>query len=142
MYRVRPKTSSDNGHIRRPKNSSVVCLSFSLDESTFYCIHYYFPNLTTLCDVKTIVRIFLPLLYATREEIAYDPTAHRGRFEGELQDVYNSVHLNAEDIPKRIIPLASKIRVYKAIEASGYHDDTLKAVGGGKRSRRRGSILG
>jgi hypothetical protein len=85
-------------------------------------------------DIETFVRVFLSFVYATREEMGYDPTIHRTEGE-ELQYVYEIPTENGTRYFRTIDSLAHrrvlcitgrKTRVWRAVEVKGFEGDAAR----------------
>ncbi|XP_006455072.1 hypothetical protein AGABI2DRAFT_75988, partial [Agaricus bisporus var. bisporus H97] len=105
-------------------------------ENTMVSIWYFSRSHTVVStpfdftkDIKSFIHVFLSLLYATREEIGYDPTVHRVLHDNEIQYVYE-VDSEGETRYFRTIKslftsqvlriTGRKTRVWKAVEVEGY----------------------
>ncbi|KAF9443849.1 hypothetical protein P691DRAFT_712676, partial [Macrolepiota fuliginosa MF-IS2] len=94
------------------------CRSHSVKSTAF--------NLAT--DIKTFIQVFMSFLYATPEEIGYDPTIHRALYNDKFCYIYK---LETNEGPKyfrtveplfnsRVLCITGrKTRVWRAIEIGG-----------------------
>ncbi|XP_006455071.1 hypothetical protein AGABI2DRAFT_209340 [Agaricus bisporus var. bisporus H97] len=105
-------------------------------ENTMMSIWYFSRSHTVVStpfdftkDIKSFIHVFLSLLYATREEIGYDPTIHRVLHDDETQYVYEVVSEGETRYFRTIKSLFTsqslgitgrKTRVWKAVEVEGY----------------------
>ncbi|EKM78231.1 hypothetical protein AGABI1DRAFT_30779, partial [Agaricus bisporus var. burnettii JB137-S8] len=105
-------------------------------ENTMMSVWYFSRSHTVVStpfdftkDIKSFIHVFLSLLYATREEIGYDPTIHRVLHDNEIQYVYEVVCEGETRYFRTIATLFTsqslritgrKTRVWKAVEVEGY----------------------
>ncbi|KAF9440106.1 hypothetical protein P691DRAFT_780148 [Macrolepiota fuliginosa MF-IS2] len=93
-------------------------------------------------DVKTLIRVFMSFLYATREEIGYDPTVHWVEHNGRTCYVYELETAEGRKYFRTLHPLFSprvlcitgrKTRVWEAIEVAGIAGPALEEKHGGRK---------
>ncbi|KAF9441912.1 hypothetical protein P691DRAFT_714815 [Macrolepiota fuliginosa MF-IS2] len=101
------------------------CRSHSVKSAAF--------NFTT--DIKTFIHVFMSFLYATPEEIGYDPTIHRELYDNKFHYIYELKTDEGTKYFRTIEPLFNsrvlcitgrKTRVWRAIEVRGSGDFAAK----------------
>ncbi|KAF9449014.1 hypothetical protein P691DRAFT_703938 [Macrolepiota fuliginosa MF-IS2] len=93
-------------------------------------------------DIKTFIRVIMSLLYATREEIGYDPTVHRVEHDGRICYVYELKTVEGRKYFRTLDPLFNsrvlcitgrKTRVWEAVEVAGIAGPALKKKHGARK---------
>ncbi|KAF7762407.1 hypothetical protein Agabi119p4_9000 [Agaricus bisporus var. burnettii] len=111
-------------------------------ENTMMSIWYFSRSHTVVStpfdftkDIKSFIHVFLSLLYATREEIGYDPTVHRVLHKDKIQYVYEVVsegetryfRTKKTLFTSRVLSITGrKTRVWKAVEVEGYENEQYR----------------